>query len=111
MNPYKAAWYVQQQVGLQELPPAKQAKRRAVRTQGKAQYQGVSRGMSRRMGQTAAIGVLHSIANHAAQSQISGRLGMTLRVGGRVGLRFVPVVGMALVAYDLYQLGKWITED
>ena len=39
---------------------------------------------------------------HASQSQITGRLGIALRVGGRVGARVLPVAGAILTAYDVY---------
>jgi len=42
------------------------------------------------------------VAAHAAQSQIKGRLGMVLRVGGRLGVRVIPVAGALLTAYDVY---------
>lgn len=42
----------------------------------------------------------------AAKSQMKGKLGMGLRVGGRLGLRAVPVVGAAMIAYDVYGLIK-----
>lgn len=51
-------------------------------------------------------GVLSSMLvlglKHAAQSQLKGRLGIALRVGGRAGLRFVPVIGTAYTVYTVY---------
>lgn len=52
----------------------------------------------------------HELLKHAAQSQIKGRIGIGLRVGGRIGLRVVPVVGAALLAYDLYQAYQYLTD-
>jgi hypothetical protein len=46
----------------------------------------------------AAIG----IASHAAQSQISGPIGIGLRVTGRVALRAIPIIGTAYAVYSLY---------
>lgn len=51
----------------------------------------------------AAAGVMMSGLKHAAQSQLKGRLGVALRVGGRVGLRVVPVVGTAMTVYSIYK--------
>lgn len=39
---------------------------------------------------------------HAAQSQLKGRLGIAMRVGGRVGLRAVPIIGTAYTVYTVY---------
>ena len=47
-----------------------------------------------------AIGMI--AATTAAQSQIAGRVGMALRVGGRLGVRVIPVAGAVLTAYDVY---------
>jgi len=52
-----------------------------------------------------------TVAKKAARSTITTAVGTGVRVGGRVGLRFVPVVGWALLAYDVYTLGKYLLED
>lgn len=44
----------------------------------------------------------------AAKSQMKGKIGMGLRVGGRIGLRAVPVIGVAMIAYDAYNLVKYL---
>ena len=41
----------------------------------------------------------------------TGALGTGVRVGGRIGLRFIPILGWALLAYDLYTLGSYLMED
>ena len=46
----------------------------------------------------AAIGIM----SHAAQSQISGPLGIALRTTGRVAIRAIPVIGVAWAAYSIY---------
>jgi hypothetical protein len=51
-----------------------------------------------------AIGMM--LSTHAAQSQVAGRLGMALRVGGRLGVRVIPVAGAVLTAYDVYMFLK-----
>lgn len=52
----------------------------------------------------------HSLAKHAAQSQIKGKLGIGLRVTGRIGTRLIPIVGTAMLAYDLYRAYEYLTE-
>ena len=53
----------------------------------------------------------HQAAKYAARSQMKGAAGAALRIGGRVGLRAIPIVGAAMLAYDLYQFGSWLLED
>ena len=61
-------------------------------------------------GRDVALGAGMMASRYAAKSQLTGSLGVALRVGGRVGLRVIPVVGVALFAYDMYQFGKWLAE-
>ena len=46
----------------------------------------------------AAIGIM----SYAAQSQISGPLGIALRTTGRVAIRAIPIIGVAWAAYSIY---------
>ena len=109
MNPYKAAWYANTLVDVPERPiPAQRRNKDRVRNEMTGYIQ---KEITQSMISGAALGGLMSAAGHAAQSQIAGRVGVTLRVGGRIGLRVIPVVGVALLAYDLYQFGKWVTQD
>ena len=41
---------------------------------------------------------------------MKGNLGVALRVGGRVGIRVVPIVGAAMLAYDIYKLGEYLLD-
>lgn len=50
------------------------------------------------------------VFKYAAKSQMKGQIGVALRVSGRVGLRVVPFVGAAMLAYDLYKLGEYILD-
>ena len=52
----------------------------------------------------------HTLFKHAAQSQIKGKVGIGLRVGGRIGTRLIPIVGTAMIAYDLYRAYEYLTE-
>jgi hypothetical protein len=52
----------------------------------------------------------HQGAKYAARSQMKGYAGVALRVTGRIGLRAIPVVGAAMLAYDLYQAYEYLTE-
>lgn len=110
MNSYKAAWYAQQQVSMQELPAARQQEGLRQRSQKGAVTRSNKNWAVQQMGQDLALGALHAMSRQAAQSQIAGRLGVALRVGGRIGVRAVPVLGTALLLYDLYQVYGHISD-
>ena len=38
----------------------------------------------------------------------AGRVSLALYAGGRVGSKFIPIVGQVSLAYDTYRLGKWM---
>jgi hypothetical protein len=49
---------------------------------------------------------LTSMVYQGISSQLSPSRIKWLRVGGKLGGRFIPVVGWGLLAYDLYNLGE-----
>lgn len=107
MNSYKAAWYLNTLVDAPSRPPKETSRRQESRfTRDKGVQASVAQ-----MKQDAMLYGAYEVSKYASKSQLTGKLGMAVRVGGRVGLRVVPVIGMALLAYDVYQLGKWITQD
>lgn len=113
MNEYKAAWYANTLVGIQEHPGKKQGidSKKQKRQDGfrKEFVEHVKQDVKR----GAIVGGLHigrQISRAAANTAMTGALGTTVRVSGRVGMRVIPVVGYAILAYDLYQFGKWASE-
>ena len=50
------------------------------------------------------------IMKHLAQNQIKGKLGIMGRVGGRVGMRAVPVLGTLMIVKDAYDFYQWISD-
>ena len=50
------------------------------------------------------------ILRHLAQNQIKGKIVIIGRVGGRAGLRFVPVLGTAMMIKDAYSVYRWMTD-
>lgn len=114
MNEFKAAWYANTLVGVQENPAKK--RKTVARKQSKMgtfrkelidhQKAEAKRGLVR----GGLIAGKYASA-YAARSTATGALGTALRVGGRVGLRVIPIVGYAIIAYDVYQFGKWVMED
>jgi hypothetical protein len=110
LNEYKRAWYLASTPVTYErkIPKEKRTKSESKsfgNEFSKHVKQDVQRGAVR-----VGLGAASLAFRYAARSQITGRLGVGLRVGGRIGLRVVPVVGAAIFAYDLYQFGKWLAE-
>lgn len=58
----------------------------------------------------AVVSSAYAISRTAAQSQVAGRLGIGLRIGGKIGVRAVPVVGAVLLAKDIYDLTRYLTQ-
>jgi hypothetical protein len=113
MNEYKAAWYTSTLVGVQEHPRKKKqiSSKKQKRSDGFAKEFGEH--LKQDVRRAAVAGGLHiarQLSRAAASTAMTGTLGTTVRVGGRVGMRVIPVVGYALLAYDLYQFGKWASE-
>ena len=46
-----------------------------------------------------------------AKSTVKGRLGMGIRLSGRIGLRAVPFLGAGMLIYDTYRLVDYLMED
>jgi hypothetical protein len=110
MNEYKQAWYANTLVGVQESPEKK--KRVSSKKSGGfvTELKGHLKQDVKRGAYAAALGIGMQASKYAARSQLSGTIGVMTRVGGKVGLRVIPVVGYAILAYDLYQFGKWASE-
>jgi hypothetical protein len=109
MNEYKQAWYANTLVGVQEAPDKK---RNISKKSGGfvTEFKGHIKQDIKRQGMYAGLAIGRQAAKYAARSQLTGTIGSMTRVSGRVGLRVIPVVGYAILAYDLYQFGKWVSE-
>jgi hypothetical protein len=113
MNEYKAAWYTSTLVGVHE-DQIKRKKLSSKKQDKSGQFaKQFGEHLKRDVRRGALAGGLHigrQASRLAANTALTGTLGTTVRVGGRVGMRVIPVVGYALLAYDLYQFGKWASE-
>ena len=106
MNEYKRAWYLAvTPVAAERIIPE-----RNNQVNSRTRNPSVSRMAEVETKQRAGLAVGYQVSKYAARSQVAGRIGMALRVGGRIGLRVIPGVGVALLAYDMYQFGKWLAE-
>ena len=112
MNAYKLAWLQEQAVSygqnraIQRFRPKEKGSNKKKLTGSQ-----VVNVAARQKAEGMVISGGYQLAKHASQSMMKGRAGMALRMGGRIGVRVIPIVGAAMLAYDLYQFGSWLLED
>ena len=109
MNEYKQAWYANTLVATTEAPKPERIRkvvRRSLTRKARADTDGIGR-LARETGLTLA----NEVAHRASKTAMTGTVGTAVRMGGRVGVRVIPVIGYALLAYDIYQIGRWIVEE
>lgn len=109
MNAYKEAWLAQQMISYSQKRGLAKEHQKASKKNSKGKKVSVDVA-ARQKAQGMVLKGSHTLAKHAAQSQIKGALGVGLRVGGRVGLRVIPVVGAVMLAYDMYKFVEWLAE-
>jgi len=110
LNEYKLEWY-HNTLGMMPAVPFNVQRKMLPSGSSKSAAKGVS-AFAQTRAKRKVVGKLRStVAKKAVQSTVTGAVGVGVRVGGRVGLRFIPVVGWALLAYDVYTLGKYLLED
>ena len=100
MNEYKLAWYNETTA---EFSPVDQTAKPndspSFAQQFKEQFkEDIKSEVTEYLVKAAVLG----LATHAAQSQIDGPIGMALRTTGRLAIRAIPVVGLAYLAYSVY---------
>ena len=95
MNPYKEAWMVHAEMMNPHIHRGSAQKTESIGSKVKHH---VKKEVRDSLITAAAIGIM----SHAAQSQISGPLGIALRTTGRVAIRAIPVIGVAWAAYSIY---------
>lgn len=98
-NEYKTAW---------RLASGHTHVQRKQKTTSKKKSPSMAKQMQKEIAVSAGIGIAMGALTHAAQSQLKGRMGIALRITGRVGLRAVPVIAVGLTVYDAY---KFLSED
>jgi hypothetical protein len=95
MNEYKQAWMVE--AGMVRPTNAPQVKMEQHTFSDKIKHH-----VKDEIVQSIVTAAAFSLFTHAAQSQISGPVGIALRTGGRVAIRAIPVIGVAWAAYSIY---------
>lgn len=110
VNEYKQAWLDKSMRQYAVNRPLQKSVMQQRRRYGKITGSDAANIVARQKAQASLLKGGHVLMKHAAQSQIKGKLGIGLRVGGRVGLRIIPIVGAAMLAYDLYRAYEFLTE-
>ena len=110
VNTYKEAWLSQSMLDYSASRPLQKSVMKEKRKRKQVTAADATAVAARQKAQAGVMKGAHVLMKHAAQSQIKGRLGIGLRVGGRIGLRVIPVVGAAMLAYDMYRAYEYLTE-
>ena len=110
VNIYKEAWLAEQMAGYYRHRKVGKAATNVGKKRGKLTGKTAVNIAAKQKAQATMVKGAHEAFKYAAKSQMKGNLGVALRVGGRVGIRVVPVIGAAMLAYDLYQLGSYLLD-
>lgn len=113
MNEYKRAWMAKQASNYTQTRQIAVHRQRMQKKQSKGNTAMRSRLLEetvKQKSQKVILGTVKEVSEIAARSAVKGSLGTGLRFAGRVGLRAVPIVGAAMLAYDLYRLVDYIAE-
>ena len=110
VNEYKQAWLDKSMRQYAVNRPLQKSVMQQRRSSGRITGTQAANVVARQKAQASMLKGGHVLMKHAAQSQIKGKLGIGLRVGGRVGLRVIPIVGAAMLAYDIYRAYEFLTE-
>lgn len=111
MNQYKMDWYLAtQSVSDYLLNRIIASEDERLTTAGIARDMTVEHTMEM-VGRGVMTWAIPTIMKHMAQNQIKGTIGIMGRVGGRLGLRVVPVIGTILLVKDAYDLYEFLTDD
>ena len=110
MNAYKEAWLAEVMFDYSQKRAVSKKVAKLQKARGRISARGVADQAAKQKAQATILKGAHQASKYAAKSQLKGTIGIALRVGGRIGLRAIPVVGVAMLAYDLYQLGEHLLE-
>lgn len=109
-NIYKEAWLAQSMYEYSQKRNVGKVAAKAGKSRGKILSFDVKDAAAKQKAQGIILKGAHEAFKYAAKSQITGGVGAAIRVTGRIGIRAVPVVGAAMLAYDLYKLGKYVMD-
>ena len=113
VNEYKRAWMANQASQYTQRRQLAVHRQQMQKRQSKGNAAMRSRLLEetvKQKGQKVILGAVKEVSEIAAKSAMKGSAGTAVRFAGRVGLRAVPIVGAAMLAYDLYRLVDYIAE-
>lgn len=111
-NPYKQAWMEKTGKGIGVHPTSRRIPGQRKKYKRKRDILVPSVEMvQKQIVEEIVLGAAYRASVYASRSQITGKLGIGLRVGGRIGTRLVPVVGAVLLAKDIYNAYQFLTKD
>ena len=93
-NEYKTAW---------RLASGHTHQQRKQKTTSKKKSPSIKKDVQQDIAISAGLAIALGALPHMAQNQLKGRVGIALRVTGKLGMRAVPVVGVAMTVYDAYR--------
>ena len=114
VNEYKRAWLAEQASEYTQrrtLAVARQTAQKRQRNQSQAMRSKLLEEAVMQKGQKISLGILREASKFMAKSTVKGRLGMGIRLSGRIGLRAVPFLGAGMLIYDTYRLVDYLMED
>ena len=114
MNEYKRAWLAKQASDYTQQRTVAKARHKAQKKrvgQNKAMRSQLLEEAVQQKGQKILLGGLKQASEAMVKTTVKGRLGMGIRIAGRVGVRAVPIVGAAMLVYDTYRLVDYLMED
>ena len=111
-NPYKQAWMEKSGRDTTVRPTSRRIPGKRTRYKRKRDLLVPSVEMvQKQIVEQVVLGAAYRASVYASRSQITGKLGIGLRVSGRIGVRVVPVVGAVLLAKDIYDAYQFLTKD
>ena len=113
VNEYKRAWLAKQATDYTQrrsLAVARQQAQRKRAGTNKAMRSKLLEETAKQKSQKVMLGLAKEVSEAAAKTAVKGSVGTAVRFGGRVGLRVVPIVGAAMLAYDLYRLVDYLAD-
>ena len=113
VNEYKRAWMAKQASEYTQRRHLAVTRQRMQKRQSKGNSAMRSRLLEetvKQKGQKVILGAVKEVSEQAAKSAMKGSLGTGVRFAGRVGVRAVPIVGAAMLAYDLYRLVDYLAD-
>ena len=121
MNPYKELWmakqnafvtrYVVSKAMASSRPEGRNSRKPGTLSKVQIREPDVIDSIVHTATGSAVTWALPRIMKHLAQNQIKGKIGIAGRTLGRVGGRFVPIIGTAMLIKDAHSVLTYLLDD